>query len=628
MTQKEFNKLSLAEQDIFLEEGGVISDSVHNELANMSRVMISPAHIIDDHQNRPVGGEVNPPPSSDGSSGFPSNQPVSDIYANGFDIESPLELLYLLDDDICSGRVKLHTWQMRILSDFALGGISDTHPFQAVVRACNGSGKDKYVIAPCVVWLCMKYKMATGVVTSSSGAQLDRQTCRYIKSLCMATNRKFGVEIWTCVYRHYVCRFGNELDDEISEIFCYATDEPGKAEGYHPLAFGRKMGLFASEDKTIPDEINVAMNKCTGYTHRLHVSTPGLPMGHFYDYCSLAQLREYVTDINKTNPEDFIQYHVRAKDCSHISKAYLEQMKRDLPGGENGAAYKSQVEAEFGTTDEMVVIPYTYIWRAFTHTVQYPQPEWIVEPYNKAGLDLSDGGDETVLTVRNGNKHLKTIPFRFDNTEDTVAFLDEKFKEYDLTNPESFIYADCGGLGKPMLDRLKRMGWSNIRYIDNRNKASYPKTYLNRGTELWFHCRKLFERHELILLKDDKLIRQLSTRYYKMDLSNRHRLLSKPESRSKGYPSPDRADSFVLAFWDYKSTFVEEVPEKEEDRPVKRVPYKKPVGTFTQQSYASRGNTLRQRLGPKRDNSRMLELIEEHNRQIKLNKITVEQVNQ
>jgi len=246
-----------------------------------------------------------------------------------------------------------------------------------------------------------------------------------------------------------------------------------------------------------------------------------------------------------------VVYHITAFDCPHITPNEIKAIEEALPGGTNNPVYKSAVLAEFSTTDEMVVIPYTYIWKAVKHL---PASGWIKEPYNKAGLDLSDGGAETVLLVRNGNKHLKTIPFKFDNTEDTLDFLEEQFKENELTNRDAFIYADSCGIGKPMLNALRRRGWSNIRYVDSRNTATEPRVYFNRGTELFFNVRKLLERHELIIQEDKVLLKQLSTRYYKISNKNVHQLLTKLEQRSRGYPSPDRADAFNLAFWDYKST--------------------------------------------------------------------------
>lgn len=584
MTLSEFNKLTPSEQDSFIDSGATISP----ELPPPPLVQGKAEEVLGEELK--VKEETTPLASSQSASSHSVGEPSANNFSEvGIDIEDPVELLFLLDDDIASGKVKLHKWQIQFLLDFARGGETDKFPFQAIVRAANGSGKDKYIIAPCVVWLCMRYKKARAVVTSSSGVQLDNQTCAYIDMLCKAANNKFG-EIWKTNYRYYEC-FATE-----SPIVCFATDEPGKAEGYHPLAFGAKMVLMESEAKTVPDEIHNAMSRCTGYTHRCLVSTPGNIIGHFHDLDSTAISRKELTDIIKDiQPTDYIRYHVTAFDCEHIPRSSIELAKKNLPGGEFGSAYKSQVLAEFGTTDEMVVIPNIHVYRCIERTGKPLHTKHIRETYNRGGLDLSDGGDETVLIVRNGNKLLKVIPFRFDNTEDTVAFLVDCFKENGLDHPDAIINADCGGLGKPILDRMYRMGWTNIRYKDNRATPRYPKTYKNFGAESWFHVRRLFEQKELILFEDVVLVRQLSSRYYKMLGGSVHQLLSKLEQRSRGYPSPDRADAFVLAFCDYKSTFEEpnflndpsgnrekmpfELPDKEQEK----------VG-FTVREFAGRGS--------------------------------------
>ena len=499
--------------------------------------------------------------------------PIEPQRDEGFDIQDPFELLMLLDDQIASGRVTLHKWQIQFMTDFARGGVSDEAPFQALVRACNGSGKDKYVIAPCVVWLCMKFIKARGVVTSSSGKQLDSQTCTYIDLLCNEANRKIAPGIWKLNYRYYECLATG------SPIECFATDEAGKAEGFHPLEYGRKMGLFMSEAKTVPDEVNVAFNKCTGYTHRAHVSTPGLPLGHFFEYCQRSPYRRDVTDLSKVNPIDYIQYHVTAYECSHLSRVYIEQMKRDLPGGEMGAAFQSQVMAEFGTTDEMVVIPHTYVWRAINNP---PKIGHLTEKLPTGGLDLSAGGDETAFAVRNGNKLLKIMGFKFDNTQATITYLEKQFKMHGFDNPHAKIFADAGGLGKPIIDQLRERGWTNIRYVLNQAKPYDERVYVNRGAEMWFNFGKLLEGYEIWLCDDDKLKTQLTSRYYKITDKNKHQLESKMMARSKGHPSPDRADAVVLAFSNYRSKLDEEKYEK----PYTPEEPLKPVRQFTLREWA------------------------------------------
>jgi hypothetical protein len=565
MTKSQFQSLSLEEQDAFVNGGGVISEDpvVPVKVEKPSVVANSTEIKVEDQTPQDTIVSL--------ASKIDSSTQSDLLFIKGFDILNPVTLLLLLDDNISSGRVKLHEWQKQAMVDFAENGLSDKSPFQAIIRACNSSGKDKFIIAPCVVWLCMRYKKTIGVVTSASGVQLDNQTCRYIKALCESANRVFGLKLWDCKYRHYRINFGEGEEGNDSYIFCYATDEPGKAEGYHPIDYGCRMGIFVSEDKTVPDEINVALNKCVGYTHRMHVSTPGLPIGHFFDYCNLSINRKDVISLKELKPTDWVQYHVKASDCSHLSASYIEQMKRDLPGGEFGSAFASQVNAEFGSTDEMVVIPTTFIWQAMQGE-EYLKKNWgtvhIPEEFNTGGLDLSDGVAETSLTVRNGNKHLKTIPFKFDNTEDTIEYLQTLFEENGLKHSKALIFADCVGLGKPILDRLKRIGWLNIRYIDSRASSIRPKTFRNRATELWFNTKKFLERHELILQKCNVLSSQLSNRRYKLLDGAVHAVLTKQEQRSKGYPSPDRADSLNLAFWNYQSTF-KEIPDdfKDEDKP-------------------------------------------------------------
>lgn len=575
MTREDFNKLTPYAQEDFINNDGVIESSLDLHLQETIEVSATPTSI----------------PAPEGHSFSPSVETVppasASLYSSldGFLISSPLELLFLIDERIASGDVKLYDWQIQILLDFANEKWCDSTPFQAVVRAANGSGKDKYVIAPCIVWACMRWKRTIAVVTSASGAQLDRQTCRYIKDLCDGINRKFSAELWNTKYREYTLSFGDGIT---SSVFCFATDEPKKAEGYHPSDKGCKMVLMVSEDKTVPDDINVALNKCTGYSHRVHVSTPGIPSGHFYDYCNSSILRKEISDIDKMADMVWIQYHITAWDCvGHLKAAYIKQLEYDLPGGKNGAAYKSQVDAEFGTTDEMVVIPYSYVWSCCNNV---HKTEWIKEAYNKGGLDLSDGGAETVLMVRNGNKLLKEIPFKFDDTEDTVEFLNEQFKENSLTNALAYIFADMCGIGKPILDRLKKQGWKNLRYVDSRGRSRYPKTFKNIGTELFFNMRKLLERKELILSPDKILMKQLSTRYYKMLDGSMHQLLTKIEQKSRGYPSPDRADALNLAFWDYKSTFIE--PVDDEEKPLVESNKEEdlvPIGTFDTREWA-KGN--------------------------------------
>lgn len=484
---------------------------------------------------------------------------------DGLDIKDPVELLFILDERIASGETSLHKWQIQFMLDFANGGHCKENPFQACVQACNSSGKDKYVIAACAVWLCMRYRDVECPITSSSGTQLDNQTGAHIDRLCFKFNAIFG-PFWKINYRYYAFKHTGEFGEPCpSELKLFATDEAGKAEGYHPKDAGKRMAIFTSETKSIPSTITDAIERCHGYTHRVDASSPGIASGYFYDTCTTAIPRESIEDIKSLDSTQTILYKITAYDCPHITKSEIERSKVKM-GGENGALFKSSIKAEFGSTDEMVVIPSDFVWQCVenlpTRKVKF-NINWEQEEYNQGGLDLSDGGAETVLTIRNGNKHIGTEAFQFEDSEDSIDYLEELFKKWHLTSKNALIRGDYCGLGGPMLRSLKRRKWSNIRFIDSRNKAVEPKTYKNRGTELFFHMKELLQNKNIILMYDKLLIDQLCSRYYKLTEGLIYQLLSKQEMRAKGFKSPDRADSLNLCFWNFKSTLVSDDDIKE-----------------------------------------------------------------
>lgn len=450
----------------------------------------------------------------------------------GLQFEDPTEMLLFVDDALRRGEIELHPWQIQCHKDFAKDSTSDS-PYQAVLRTCNGAGKDRVIIAPCATWLASRFPYTICVITSASGTQLDRQTNAYIKQICEATNAKFGQEIWRINYRHYE----NLVTKSTIEMF--VTDESGRAEGWHPMVPGGHLAIFTSEAKSIPEEIFHALARCTGFTKRLDCSTPGLPMGHFFN--------------RVTGPPQeqggWKKYHITAYECPHLSKQYIEQCRTDY-GGESSALFKSMVLAEFGTTDEMVVIPYYRIFNAINNT-KVPH---FKEPHNTGGLDLSAGGDETTLAIRNGNKLLNIFGWRIEDTSKTIDHLETLFSSHGLKHEDALIYADVGGLGNPILWELKsKRGWRNIRFVDNRQSPRNKRAYYNRGTELWFDFNGLLEGGEIILLEDKRLRDQLSTRYYKMREDGTYILESKIQARAKGHPSPDRGDAVILCYSNYKT---------------------------------------------------------------------------
>lgn len=458
--------------------------------------------------------------------------------------ETPADLLMAHDPDFRAGHVKLHGWQLKWMFDFAKHS-DDKEPFKGLLRAANGSGKDKFAISPCVLWLGMRYQRANSIITSSSGRQLDRQTDTYVNDLAKQINADHGFEVWKCNYREYSSRVTGGMID------LFATDEPGKAEGTHPIAANGQMGIFVSEAKSIPNDIFKALARCNGFTKWCEVSSPGLPDGHFFDKCQDADI-VFPPNNNvglTTTSRGWRQYHVTAYDCPHLSSGYIEEIIHEYGAGSH--LVKSMIEAEFGVDSEaMVVISIDKINRVIKF-----EPEHIRAPFNTGGVDLSAGGDETCLAVRNGNKLIALVPFRYTDTQKTVDRLESEFRKWHLETIDSPIFTDAGGLGKPIIDQLRARGWKNVRYVFNQQRAFDDKAYRNLGTNLWFKFARLLEEMEVCLIKDDLAIKQLANRFYKITEVNKFQLESKIQARARGHPSPDRADSIILAFYDYSPAY-------------------------------------------------------------------------
>ena len=192
--------------------------------------------------------------------------------------DSPALLLNFFNEEFREGRQTLHKWQTDTLEELASANPTQQHPYKFCLRAANGSGKDAFIVAPFAIWFMLSKKQSRVIVTSSSGTQLTAQTETYIRDLAESINKVMGVEIFRIRQRYIKCRKSG------SEIRMFATDEKGKAEGYHPIVPGAEMAIIVNEGKSVTEDIHGALRRCTGYNYWLEVSTPGEPKGFFYNW--------------------------------------------------------------------------------------------------------------------------------------------------------------------------------------------------------------------------------------------------------------------------------------------------------------------------------------------------------
>ena len=447
-------------------------------------------------------------------------------------IDTPADLLLAHRPDL-----KLYKWQAETL--FQLAGYTDLNdldlpktrptdktPLYYNLVAANGSGKDQVVISAFAVWFCLSKVRSRCVITSSSYEQLKDQTYKYIKNICEEINVSYGRKVFEIVEFLITC------NDTGSEIKCFVTDDPGKAEGRHPFDEpGAEMAVIINEAKSITDEMFQAFSRFTGYNYWLEISSPGKNSGHFFKRCT----RSKYTFPDKLHIGEFYWRRVTAFDCPHLLGKHIEHLKDEH--GEQSLIYRSQVLAEFTSLDEAAFIPSTLF-------ENYPaNPPRTFGLPNRAGIDLSLGGDETVAYFFvNGKLHLRTTKIRNEAIlhNQIISWI----KEFNLTSSE--VRIDDGGLGRPIVQRVQNAGYDVVP-VRNEARSSNPNFFKNRGVENWNRLKRALEDRVFPVIHDDLTRQQLCTRGF--SVKGIVTLLEpKPEMRSRGLSSPDRADALALCF--------------------------------------------------------------------------------
>lgn len=441
------------------------------------------------------------------------------------------DLISTFHPAIQNGEISLHDWQVEEAAFLAQDCFTREQPLHHILCACNGSGKDAYIIAPFAVFMASCRIRSRTIITSSSFTQLHGQTENYINFLAHRINEEMSAKVFVVKQMHIVCTLTG------SEIKMFVTDDAGRAEGYHPFPDYPKgeLSVIVNEGKTVADGIYSALDRCT-YNRYITVSSPGKTAGRmFNDYKRSVQYPERFV------PGRVYSRKVTAFECKHISRERIESER--LVHGEHNPWFRSARLAEFTSLDEAVVITLEAIQKCINFPPQH------ISFGTAAGLDLSAGGDEQSFTKRDGNKVVAQESFKI--SDNVVPYCITLFEKHGFTpKTASTIFADHGGVGAAYAQAFREKGWE-LSWIQNQGRPINPGgMYANRGAEMYFNVENLI-RNCMILwgIDDSKLMSQLSSRYYTQHKTNGRIVLeAKRDARAKGHGSPDRADSLVLAF--------------------------------------------------------------------------------
>lgn len=485
----------------------------------------------------PLTLTVKEPPKDNGfSKDYIDEIPPAPSAYECLDFEDPITFALTFHPALKEGFHKFHNWQVGVNLLVCDKKWTSKSPLEFYLVAANGSGKDSFILAICVLFLICCTPRHRCVITTKDSKQMRNQTYPYIKALGEAINKWFiehtgsTEEFLHIVEGHVSCRKTG------GDIVMFVTDEPGRAEGYHPAPDHpqAQLSLFLNEAKNILKEIFQAARRCTGFSRYIAVSSAGFDSGYFYEKVQNALQWPAV-------PLPYKAYSrtITAYDCAHISPEEIENARHELESW----LFESIYLSKFSSTGGTFAIP--------RHLLQDVPGEYGNTNEYEGGLDLSLGGDETSLVIRRGPRIIYRNQWKIADSIKLENVLATELLALNLPFSTK-VNVDVGGLGKPIYHHLRKMVAVQWIPITNQSKP-WNKLFRNVGAEDYFHVRTLFLR-KLIPPppQDPVLIDQLAGRRYEVTDTQAIKLESKEDARIRGDKSPDRADAFVLCYRRYR----------------------------------------------------------------------------
>ncbi len=333
-----------------------------------------------------------------------------------------------------------------------------------------------------------------------------------------------------------------------------ASNDHEKIEGAHADRL-----LFAyDEAKIIPDETYDASEGAfsTGECYGLAVSTPGPPIGRFYDI-----------HMRKPGYEDWSVIHVTLDDAvkaGRISPEWAEQ--RRLQWGEDSAIYRNRVLGEFAESSSDGVIPLTWVESAIERWHEWNE-DGRPGRLTMVGADIGESDDPTVLAPRFETDEGQYVIDRLEehkglNTMESTAEIVSMMNRAD--DPRVTAVVDGIGIGSGVVARLREKGRLVVSFIasekSERRDESDEFGFANKRAEAWWNLREILDpsRGSTVAIapdSDDLLVGELVAPRYRDAAGGRLVIESKDDLRKRLKRSTDRADAVVMVLNERPVTF-------------------------------------------------------------------------
>lgn len=425
-------------------------------------------------------------------------------------------------------------WQERVLKDLA--------EFPKVsVRSGQGVGKTA-LEAGAILWFLTCRPYAKVIATAPTMKQLYdvlwAEVAKWLNNSLIKDLLK-----WTKTKIYMVG------DSERWFATARTATKPENMQGFHE----DHMLIVVDEASGVADPIMEAiLGTLSGFDNKLLLcGNPNNIEGVFYDS-------------HNTDRDKWRCHKVSSYDSKRTNKDNIDMILSKY--GEDSDVARVRIYGEFpkGSLDSFISLEIV----EFAKDITVKKEALSHINLGHIGVDVARFGDDsTILFPRIGAKALAFKKYSKQDTMQTTGRVLELARQLMTDYPrlkKIMIKVDDTGVGGGVTDRLKEVIHDDRLPFEvipvNNGESSTDDYYANKGTQIWGDIKELLEQNisnsvngiepAIELPNEPNLIKELSTRKFKMTSNGKIRLESKDDMKKRGVGSPDIADALTLAFYE------------------------------------------------------------------------------
>ncbi len=224
--------------------------------------------------------------------------------------------------------------------------------------------------------------------------------------------------------------------------------------------------------------------------------------------------------------------------------AWVEE--RRAMWGENSEMFRARVMGEFPDRGEDNLIAISDIDDATYPPGEVPTSTGGYEPV-VLGVDVARYGvDRSVIMVRRGDVVVDVQVYHGFPTDATTGQVVATAREH---HPQQ-VNVDETGMGAGVVDPLRAQGFTVYGFNGSAAPFEEESVCANLRAEGYWTLARRFRDHRIRIPRDAELIAELASLRYRYNSRGKVLMESKDSMKSRGLPSPDKADALMLAFLD------------------------------------------------------------------------------